>query len=78
MQDFGKVAVLMGGFSSEREVSLDSGRTVLAALQSKGINAHPFDPAETELAELPKHTAKTAPCKAHWKHSVFPTQAAAY
>lgn len=60
MQDFGKVAVLMGGFSSEREVSLDSGRTVLAALQSKGINAHPFDPAETELAELPKQGFQAA------------------
>ena len=60
MQDFGKVAVLMGGFSSEREVSLDSGRTVLAALQSKGINAHPFDPAETELAELSKQGFQAA------------------
>ncbi|WP_274585732.1 D-alanine--D-alanine ligase [Neisseria leonii] len=51
-QHFGKVAVLMGGFSSEREVSLNSGRAVLAALQSKGVDAHAFDPKETPLADL--------------------------
>ena len=42
MQNFGKVAVLMGGFSSERQVSLDSGRAVLAALREKGVDAHAF------------------------------------
>lgn len=52
MNTFGKVAVLMGGFSAEREVSLTSGAAVLAALQSKGIDAHAFDPRETPLAEL--------------------------
>ena len=52
MQNFGKVAVLMGGFSSERDVSLDSGAAVLAALKSKGIDAHAFDPKQTPLAEL--------------------------
>lgn len=52
MQDFGKVAVLMGGFSSERAVSLESGRAILRALQSKGIDAHAFDPQETDLAQL--------------------------
>ncbi|MCG7657374.1 D-alanine--D-alanine ligase [Wielerella bovis] len=52
MQNFGKIAVLMGGFSSEREVSLTSGRAILDALRSKGIDAHAFDPAETNLAEL--------------------------
>ena len=52
MKQFGKVAVLMGGFSSEREVSLNSGRAILAALQSKGIDAHAFDPQQTDLAEL--------------------------
>lgn len=51
-QDFGKVAILMGGFSAEREVSLTSGEAILAALKSKGINAHAFDPAQTELFEL--------------------------
>lgn len=55
MQEFGKVAVLMGGFSSERAVSLDSGRAVLAALRSKGINAHAFDPQERPLYELATH-----------------------
>lgn len=52
MQDFGKVAVLCGGFSSEREVSLSSGAAVLEALKSKGVDAHAFDPAKTDLAEL--------------------------
>ena len=50
----GKVAVLMGGRSAEREVSLMSGKGVLAALLSKGVDAHVFDPAERELSEL-KH-----------------------
>ena len=40
---FGRVAVLMGGSSSEREVSLDSGRNVLAALKSRGVDAQPVD-----------------------------------
>jgi D-alanine-D-alanine ligase len=49
---FGKVAVLMGGKSAEREISLMSGNGVLKALRSKGVDAHAFDPAERELAEL--------------------------
>ena len=49
---FGKVAVLMGGQSAEREVSLMSGRGVLQALHSRGIDAHAFDPSERELGEL--------------------------
>ena len=49
---FGKVAVLMGGTSAEREISLMSGSGVLAALQSQGVDAHAFDPAERELGEL--------------------------
>ncbi|MFN3297232.1 D-alanine--D-alanine ligase [Caldimonas sp.] len=48
----GKVAVLMGGLSAEREVSLMSGTGVLQALQSQGVDAHPFDPAERDLCEL--------------------------
>jgi D-alanine-D-alanine ligase len=48
----GKVAVLMGGPSAEREISLISGKAVLAALRSKGVDAHAFDPAERELFEL--------------------------
>lgn len=49
---FGKVAVLLGGPSAEREVSLMSGNGVLAALREKGVDAHPFDPAERDLWEL--------------------------
>jgi D-alanine-D-alanine ligase len=48
----GKVAVLMGGRSAEREVSLMSGTGVLAALKFKGVDAHAFDPAERSLDEL--------------------------
>ncbi|MFV0371803.1 MAG: D-alanine--D-alanine ligase [Azonexus sp.] len=50
--NFGKVAVLFGGTSGEREVSLNSGGRVLAALQGQGIDAHPFDPARQALTEL--------------------------
>jgi len=48
----GKVAVLFGGDSAEREVSIMSGNGVLAALQSQGVDAHAFDPAERDLSEL--------------------------
>ena len=47
-----KVAVLMGGRSAEREISLMSGQGVLRALQEKGIDAHAFDPAERDLWQL--------------------------
>lgn len=49
---FGKVAVLFGGTSAERDVSLNSGGAVLAALQGAGVDAHAFDPAERPIAEL--------------------------
>ena len=49
---FGKVAVLMGGKSAEREISLMSGNGVLKALRSKGIDAHAFDPAQRDLFDL--------------------------
>ncbi|MBK9445293.1 MAG: D-alanine--D-alanine ligase [Betaproteobacteria bacterium] len=52
MTDFGKVAVLFGGTSAEREVSLNSGSRVLAALQRQGVDAHAFDPADRPLDEL--------------------------
>ena len=52
MADFGKVAVLFGGKSAEREVSLNSGSRVLAALQRQGVDAYAFDPAERKLDEL--------------------------
>lgn len=48
----GKVAVLFGGRSAEREISIRSGSGVLAALQRQGVDAHPFDPAERALDEL--------------------------
>jgi len=50
--NFGKVAVLLGGKSAEREISLLSGNGVLKALKSKGVDAHAFDPAERDLFEL--------------------------
>ena len=49
---FGKVAVLMGGHSAEREISLMSGGGVLQALRARGVDAHAFDPAGRELSEL--------------------------
>jgi D-alanine-D-alanine ligase len=49
---FGKVAVLMGGRSAEREISIMSGSGVLQALRAKGVDAHAFDPAERDLLEL--------------------------
>jgi len=48
----GRVAVLMGGPSAEREISLISGRAVLDALRSRKVDAHAFDPAERELFDL--------------------------
>ena len=50
--EFGKVAVLMGGKSAEREISLMSGQGVLQALLSKGVNAHAFDPGLRPLNHL--------------------------
>ena len=50
--EFGKVAVLMGGRSAEREISLLSGGGVLKALRAKGVDAHAFDPAERDLCDL--------------------------
>ncbi len=52
MTKFGKVAVLFGGRSAEREVSLKSGAAVLAALQRSGVDAHAFDPAKRDLHNL--------------------------
>jgi D-alanine-D-alanine ligase len=51
-QDFGRVAVLFGGTSTEREISLRSGTAVLAALMRRGVDAHAFDPQDKPLAEL--------------------------
>ena len=54
MTAFGKVGVLLGGRSAEREISLKSGAAVLAALRGAGIDAHPFDPAEHGIGALPQ------------------------
>jgi D-alanine-D-alanine ligase len=50
--DFGKVAVLLGGRSAEREISLESGKAVLDALRRCGVDAHPFDPSEQHMDVL--------------------------
>jgi D-alanine-D-alanine ligase len=52
MKDFGRVGVLLGGRSSEREISLMSGRAVLEALRSRGVDAHAFDPYMQSVSEL--------------------------
>jgi D-alanine-D-alanine ligase len=51
-RDFGRVAVMQGGYSSEREVSLKTGAAVLNALQERGVDAHPWDPAAHSLSEF--------------------------
>jgi D-alanine-D-alanine ligase len=51
-QEFGRTAVLMGGDSSERDISLLSGNAVLAALRRRGVDAQPFDPKERPVSEL--------------------------
>jgi D-alanine-D-alanine ligase len=64
----GKVAVLMGGTSAEREVSLMSGRGVLAALRSQGVDAHAFDPAERGLWELQRDGFERVFIALHGRH----------
>src|SRR6202166_3102036 len=51
-KDFGKVAVLLGGDSTEREISLLSGNAVLKALKRRGVNAHAFDPKDRPVQDL--------------------------
>jgi D-alanine-D-alanine ligase len=51
-KEFGRVAVLFGGDSTEREISLLSGNAVLAALQRRGVDAHAFDPRDRALSHL--------------------------
>jgi D-alanine-D-alanine ligase len=64
----GKVAVLMGGSSAERQVSLMSGGGVLAALQSQGVDAHAFDPSERDLAELKRDGFERVFIALHGRH----------
>lgn len=51
-KNYGKVAVMLGGSSAEREVSLNSGKAVLRGLLDMGVDAHTFDPAEQPLTQL--------------------------
>jgi D-alanine-D-alanine ligase len=64
----GKVAVLMGGSSAERQISLMSGAGVLAALRSQGVDAHAFDPAERELIELKREGFARCFIALHGRH----------
>ena len=64
----GKVAVLLGGSSAEREISLMSGNGVLAALRSQGVDAHPFDPSERELVELKREGFSRCFIALHGRH----------
>jgi D-alanine-D-alanine ligase len=68
MSKFGKIAVLFGGSSSEREVSLMSGQGVLAALTSRGVDAHAFDPAQRDLGELKKEGFTSCFIALHGRH----------
>ncbi|MBA3598901.1 MAG: D-alanine--D-alanine ligase [Methylibium sp.] len=64
----GKIAVLMGGTSAEREISLMSGSGVLQALQSQGVDAHAFDTADHDLAELKRDGFSSAFIALHGRH----------
>jgi len=68
MAKFGKVAVLLGGRSAEREISLLSGNAVLAALRTSGVDAHPFDPAERSVFELAKEGFQRAFIALHGRY----------
>ena len=68
VQALGKVAVLMGGRSAEREVSLMSGGGVLAALRSQGVDAYAFDPAEQELWDLKREGFQRVFIALHGRH----------
>lgn len=64
----GKVAVLMGGSSAEREVSLMSGSGVLAALRAQGVDAHAFDPSERDMGELKREGFARCFIALHGRH----------
>ena len=68
VEQLGKVAVLMGGTSAERQISLMSGSGVLAALRSQGVDAHAFDPAERELVELKREGFTRCFIALHGRH----------
>lgn len=64
----GRVAVLMGGSSAERDISLMSGNGVLAALQSQGVDAHAFDPSVQDLSELKRQGFDRCFIALHGRH----------
>lgn len=66
--DFGKVAVLLGGRSAEREISLRSGQAVLDALRRRNVDAHPFDPAEQPMEALLQQGFKRAHIALHGRY----------
>jgi D-alanine-D-alanine ligase len=68
LRSLGKVAVLQGGSSAERAVSLMSGAGVLAALQSQGVDAHAFDPAERDLSDLKREGFARVFIAMHGRH----------
>jgi D-alanine-D-alanine ligase len=65
---FGKVAVLLGGRSAEREISLLSGNAVLGALRERGVDAYPFDPKEREIADLKRENFQCAFIALHGRY----------
>ncbi|MBF5002881.1 D-alanine--D-alanine ligase [Diaphorobacter caeni] len=67
-RSMGKVAVLMGGSSAEREVSLMSGGGVLQALQSRGVDAHAFDPSMNNMTDLKSHGYDRCFIALHGRH----------
>ncbi|MFZ3117177.1 MAG: D-alanine--D-alanine ligase [Variovorax sp.] len=68
IQSFGKVAVLLGGTSAEREISILSGTGVLEALRARGVDAHAFDPAERDLVELKREGFARCFIALHGRH----------
>ncbi len=65
---FGKVAVLLGGPSAERQISIMSGTGVLHALRERGVDAHPFDPAENDLWHLKREGFERAFIALHGRY----------
>jgi D-alanine-D-alanine ligase len=66
--NFGKVAVLLGGRSAEREISLQSGNAVLKALRRRGVDAHPFDPVDQPMEEILKQGFNVAYIALHGRY----------
>jgi D-alanine-D-alanine ligase len=66
--ELGRVAVLMGGTSAERDISLMSGAGVLQALQGQGVDAHAFDPRDQDIAELQRQGFQRCFIALHGRH----------